>query len=151
MACFCWVSQPPRKCKVTAMAVKKKQVKKKTGATRNTKTEQGSSVFKRIIIISLVGLFVLFLMYLDKIPVEDEKQSGSANKQSGKTASEKNSENKKEKYKFDFYTELSDREVETYKIEEEPAARKIVKKPLKKTIVIDKSKASKAPKTMTTA
>jgi len=115
------------------MAARKKQANKKTGATRNS--EPGSSTLKRLIIVSLVVLFAAFLMYLDNMPVSD-KQVGSSKKQAVKKVVEQ----KKEKYQFDFYTELSDREVETYKIEEEPVA---IKKVAKKTV--EKSTSKKTP------
>ena len=110
------------------MAARKKQSNKKTGATRNS--DPGSSTLKRLIIVSLVILFAAFLIYLDKMPVSDE-QVGSSKKQVEKKTVEQKKENKKEKYQFDFYTELSDREVETYKIEEEPV---VIKKAPKKTV-----------------
>ena len=115
------------------MAARKKQANKKTGATRNS--EPGSSTLKRLIIVSLVVLFAAFLMYLDNMPVSD-KQLGNSKKQAVKKVVEQ----KKEKYQFDFYTELSDREVETYKIEEAPVA---IKKVPKKTV--EKSTAKKIP------
>lgn len=108
------------------MADRKKQANKRNGATRNTAS--GSSMLKRLIIVALVGLFAAFLMYLDNMSTGDEQVS-KAEKQAAKTTVQKNG-NKKEKYKFDFYTELSAREVETYTIEEEPVKPKkiIVKK-----------------------
>ncbi len=113
------------------MAARKKQANKKTGATRNSKS--GSSTLKRLIIVSLVVLFAAFLMYLDNMPISD-KQVESSKKQVV--------EQKKEKYQFDFYTELSDREVETYKIEEEPVV--IKKAPMK---MLDKPSAKEKPPT----
>ncbi len=124
------------------MAARKKQANKKTGATRNS--ESGSSTLKRLIIVSLVIIFAAFLMYLDNMPVGDEQVDNSK-----KQVVKKLVEKKKEKYQFDFYTELSDREVETYKIEEEPvvikkAPKKIVDKPAaKETAPIAKQVISK--------
>ena len=106
------------------MAARKKQANKKTGATRNA--EPSSSTLKRLVIVSLVVLFAAFLMYLDNIP---EGGGTVDNKTVTKKIVNVSAEKKKEKYQFDFYTELSDREVETYKIEEEPILpKKIVPK-----------------------
>ena len=123
------------------MAARKKYANKKTGATRNN--ESSSSTLKRLIIISLVGLFGAFLVYLDTMPGIDE-QTTNNNKKSANKVVAKKAEIKKEKYKFDFYTELSEREVETYKIEEEPF---VTKKPIitksAKTIPIEKVSTAK--------
>ena len=106
------------------MAARKKQANKKTGATRNA--EPSSSTLKRLVIVSLVVLFAAFLMYLDNIP---EGGGTVDNKTVTKKIVNVSAEKKKEKYQFDFYTELSDREVETYKIEDEPILpKKIVPK-----------------------
>ena len=123
------------------MAPRKKQGNKRTGATRNTGS--GSSTLKRLIIVVLVFVFGAFLMYLDKMPIGDK--SGAHTKEKAiKQEKQQSSENKKEKYKFDFYTELSDREVETYTIEEEPAAaKKVIAKAVQKPANIEKKPALK--------
>lgn len=110
------------------MSARKKHNKKKTGATRNA--EKKTSVFKWLIISLLVGGFTAFLMHLDDIPVQDDEaakiKQQDKNAQSGRQKlADKKSHNKKDKFHFEFYTELPEREVESYVIEEEePLKRK---------------------------
>lgn len=111
------------------MPARKKQNKKKTGATRNV--EKKTSVFKWLIISLLVGGFTAFLMHLDDIPVQDDEaakiiQQHKNEQSSRQKLADKKSQNKKDKFHFEFYTELPEREVESYVIEEEeePLKRK---------------------------
>ncbi|MCU7835249.1 MAG: SPOR domain-containing protein [gamma proteobacterium symbiont of Taylorina sp.] len=121
------------------MPVKKKQSRKKSGATRNT--EQKPSASKYLLIIVLIVPFAAFLFYLDNIPVKGDKSSTKNSKETSNHVP-KNSADKKEKYKFVFYTELPDREVETYEIEEEP----LVKQPVaKKKMIAEKPLVSSKP------
>ena len=111
------------------MPAKKKRSKKKTGATRNT--EQSFSKLSLIVIGLLVGSFIAFLVYLDKIPTDGETQSVS-NKQQNKQSSAQKNESKKSKpvkHQFDFYTVLPDREVEVIDIDDKKPARKTIPKP----------------------
>lgn len=87
----------------------KKSSKKKTGATRHP--EQGASSWSWIVMGLLVGCFVTFLVYLDKIPTDAEQ--GLSDQAKKKQAAQKKTETQKTKAKhqFDFYTVLPEREV----------------------------------------
>jgi len=117
------------------MPARKKQTKKKSGATR--KTPQKPSGIKFILIFGITALFATFLWYLDRVPVHSDKQLTKNNQEKSKKSPEKNQSNKKEKYNFVFYTELPEREVETYAIEEEP------KLPVKRPAAPKKSAVAK--------
>ena len=115
------------------MPSRKKNNKKKTGATRNI--EKKSSVFKWLLISMLVGGFVAFLMYLDDIPeqggdltevIPQEKSRQQSKQQSKQQSADKSLQNKKDKFQFEFYTELPEREIESYVIEEEEPVKKKV-------------------------
>ncbi|WP_198263862.1 SPOR domain-containing protein [sulfur-oxidizing endosymbiont of Gigantopelta aegis] len=117
------------------MPVKKKRARKKMGATRNTK--QGVSKFSIFVITLLLGAFVGFLIYLDKIPTDGEQQATS-NQQSSAKATDK-PDNVKPKHLFDFYTVLPDREVDVLDYETTPAkvssAERIKTAPTKKPTI----------------
>lgn len=129
------------------MPARKKHNKKKAGATRNV--EKKTSVFKWLIISLLVGGFTAFLMHLDDIPVQDDEtakiKQQDKNAQSGRQKSaDKKSQNKKDKFHFEFYTELPEREVESYVIEEEEEPLK--RKPAAvKTVSTKKIHTTEAP------
>ncbi len=135
------------------MPPRKKNNKKKTGATRNI--EKKSSVFKWLLISMLVGGFVAFLMYLDDIPEQEgdlaeiipQEKSRQLSKQQ---SADKSSQNKKDKFQFEFYTELPEREIESYVIEEEePVKKKVtpVKTASAKTAAVKKRQAAEKQST----
>lgn len=114
------------------MSARKKSSKKKTGATRNT--EHKSSALTWMVMGLLVGLFVAFLVHLDKIPTQGTDQDTVSGQDKSEAAKQKESETSVQKssqpkaHQFDFYTVLPDREVEIIEVEETPA-----KKPSSKT------------------
>lgn len=135
------------------MPPRKKNNKKKTGATRNI--EKKSSVFKWLLISMLVGGFVAFLMYLDDIPEQEgdlaeiipQEKSRQLSKQK---SADKSAQNKKDKFQFEFYTELPEREIESYVIEEEePVKKKVtpVKTASAKTAAVKKRQAAEKQST----
>jgi len=113
------------------MPVQKKRGKKKSGATRNA--GQKSSGLSWMIMGLLVGLFVAFLVYLDKIPSQqDEQNSISAQDQNKAIKDNKSGTNAQQKsqpkeHQFDFYTVLPDREVETIAVEEAAVKKQVSK------------------------
>lgn len=103
------------------MAAKKKRSTKKTGATRHP--DEGSSKLSMAVIVILVASFAGFLIYLDKIPADGDKQATSNKKQPVSQKTEiKNS--KPAKHQFDFYTVLPDREVKVNHVEKSKPVRK---------------------------
>lgn len=118
----------------------KKRSKKKTGATRNP--EQSSSSWSWVVMGLLVGAFVTFLVYLDKIPTEGDNQTTSDQVQK-KQASQKKKETQKAKpkHQFDFYTVLPDREMKVNNVSNDKPRRKATQQTAK----------TEAPKTETTA
>lgn len=111
------------------MPAKKKRSKKKTGATRNA--EQSSSRLSQLVIVLLVGGFIAFLVYLDKIPTAGEKQPALNKQQDKQSSAQKNEsrQSKPVKHQFDFYTVLPDREVEIIDVGDKKPVRKTVSKP----------------------
>lgn len=111
------------------MPAKKTRSKNKTGATRNT--EQSASKLSLLVIGLLVGSFIAFLIYLDKIPTDGEKQTVSNKQQNQQSSAQKNAskQSKPVKHQFDFYTVLPDREVEIIDIEDKKPVRKTAIKP----------------------
>ena len=116
------------------MPAKKSRSRKKSGATR--KSEEKSSGLSWMVMGLLVGLFVVFLVYLDKIPNKDSGQTTSSNQEKSKPSSKQNGAKKSSppKHQFDFYTVLPDRKVEIVDENDNRAA--------KKTISSKESKAS---------
>ena len=112
------------------MPAKKTRSKKKTGATRNQ--EQSSSTLSVIVISILVASFVGFLIYLDKIPTEEE-QATSIDKV---TTTQKKDSNKSSppKHQFDFYTVLPDREVKVVDVEDNRIQHNTKNQPQKTTV-----------------
>ncbi|MCU7939716.1 MAG: SPOR domain-containing protein [gamma proteobacterium symbiont of Bathyaustriella thionipta] len=108
----------------------KKRSKKKSGATRNQ--EQGSSSWSWIVIGILVGGFVIFLVYLDKIPTEGENQAES-NQVQKKQASQTDKKPQQARHQFDFYTVLPDREVKVDNASDEKQRKKVTPKAPKPT------------------
>ncbi len=109
------------------MPARNKQNKKKTGATRYA--EKKASVFKWVLISLLVGGFTAFLLYLGNIPEQESElteitQQEKNKKLSKQKSEDKKSQNKKDKFQFEFYTELPEREIESYVIEEEEPVKK---------------------------
>ncbi|MDX2507279.1 MAG: SPOR domain-containing protein [Gammaproteobacteria bacterium] len=106
------------------MPAKKKRSKRKTGATRNT--EQNSSGLTWIVM-GLLGLFVAFLWYLDKIPNQEGQQNTASQQGANKQSTAKNTKKSlPPKHQFDFYTVLPDRKVEAIDLDEERTSRKAV-------------------------
>lgn len=106
------------------MPAKKTRSKKKTGATRNQ--EQSSSKLSMVVVSILVASFVGFLVYLDKIPTEEQRAASN-----NKTSSTQKIESKKSsppKHQFDFYTVLPDREVKVVNVEEKTVQKKSIAK-----------------------
>lgn len=105
------------------MPAKKKRSKKKSGAARTT--EKKSSGLSWMVMGLLVGLFVAFLVYLDKIPGTDKEQYSVSDDAQGRKSSvqkepDKSDDKKaKQEHQFDFYTVLPDREVEVIDVQEE--------------------------------
>lgn len=120
------------------MPARKKRSRKKTGATRNT--EQSFSTLSMIVIGLLVGGFVGFLVYLDKIPTKAKEQS-VLNKELNKQSSSQNNKKKQApKHEFDFYTVLPDRKVEAIEVEDRKPVRKTITQTQKKSQpVVDKA------------
>jgi len=96
----------------------KKRNKKKTGATRNP--ERISSSWSWMLMGLLVGAFVTFLMYLDKIPTEGDNQTTS-----GQMQKKQETQKAKPKHQFDFYTVLPDREMKVNNISNDKPRRKV--------------------------
>ena len=91
------------------MPARKKRSSRKSGATRNT--EQQSSSFAWIFMGLLVGAFVVFLIYLDRMP-EQNGATVSQKKDRNTSQQSNDSKNRPREHQFDFYTVLPDREVE---------------------------------------
>jgi cell division protein FtsN len=81
----------------------------KSGATRNT--EKSFSGVSWLMVIFVVGTFVAFLVYLDKIPDHNDGQQ-VVSPEKEKTTQTKIKKTPEKKPQFDFYTVLPDREVE---------------------------------------
>jgi len=128
------------------MAAKKKRSKKKTGATRNV--EQSSSNWSWIVMGLLVGLFVAFLVYLDKIPTNGGLQNSTSGQGKSKSSTQKDSRTSKEKkakppeHQFDFYTVLPDREVEIIELDDEPETKIIA--PIKDSTTTQKASSEQS-------
>ena len=106
----------------------KKRGRKKTGATRHS--ERQTSFVNWMILLVLIGLFVTFLVYLDKLPTtgQDSEQPLTPAGQSAGKALE--AEKRPPEHQFDFYTVLPDREVEVnvYEEDELPSAPRTTSK-----------------------
>ena len=126
------------------MPAKKRRSKKKSGATRNP--EQSASKLSLIVIGLLVGVFAAFLVYLDKIPTDGDKQSASSKQQSS-TQKNETKKSKPPKHQFDFYTVLPDREVKVTDIDEKQPQRKATAKPQPKDSVKISTDKRQEPKT----
>ena len=127
------------------MPAKKRRSKKKSGATRNP--EQSASKLSLIVIGLLAGAFAAFLLYLDKIPTDADKQPASSKQQSSAQKNE-TEKAKPPKHQFDFYTVLPDREVKVIDIDEKQPQRKAVAKPQPKDSVKISTDQRQDPKTV---
>jgi len=105
----------------------KKKRSKRAGATRNK--EQSSFSLSTLVIGVLVACFVGFLVYLDKIPTNDNQKASSKEQKAPK------SEQKKPKHQFDFYTVLPDREVKVNDARKEQSKKKTPPKVVTQTVV----------------
>ena len=99
-----------------------KRSNRKTGATRNS--EQKSSGWSWMIMGLLVGLFVAFLVYLDKIPEQGNNVTASKKEQKTSKPETKEKKVRPKEHEFDFYTVLPDRKVEVTVDEGEPVKSK---------------------------
>lgn len=111
------------------MPVKKKRSRKKTGATR--KTESRTSKLSLAIIVVLLGAFVGFLMYLDKVPTGGENQI--VTEKNKKTTATNNKKVTPPQHQFDFYTVLPDREVDVREVVEKPPRKVVAKASVRET------------------
>jgi cell division protein FtsN len=116
---------PVKKKSIRKKEVKTKPIRKKSsgGATRNNIHKR--SWLSILVIVSLIGGFVTFLMYINKLQIKSDDTV-----QEDKTTETINNSpkaNNKPKQQFDFYTVLPDRKVDVIKIKEVP---KPVSKPL---------------------
>ena len=112
------------------MPARKKRSSRKSGATRNT--EQQSSSLAWIFMGLLVGAFVVFLIYLDRMP---EQNGATVSQQKDRNTSQAPSNDRKNRpreHQFDFYTVLPDREVEVIE-EDRTIGTEPVKTPDNKT------------------
>lgn len=93
-----------------------KKRSKKSGATRNS--EAKSSGLSWMLMGLLVGLFVAFLVYLDKIPLKNGADPSSQEQSSKTPRTTDQKPSKPKEHQFDFYTVLPDQEVEIVDVEE---------------------------------
>lgn len=98
----------------------KKRSRKKTGATRHAAKK--FSFVNWMILLVLIGIFVTFLVYLDKMPTPGHENGQTANTiaapsgQNTKKLSQ--AEKRSPEQQFEFYTVLPDREIEVNVYEE---------------------------------
>lgn len=100
----------------------KKKRSKRTGATRHT--EEKSSGLTWVIMGLLVGSFVAFLVYLDKMPTQDGKNVSQESEQNKSTSQARENKPKPPEHQFDFYTVLPDREVKVNDLDDEATENK---------------------------
>lgn len=100
----------------------KKRSRKKTGATRRH-AEKKFSFVNWMILLVLIGIFVSFLVYLDKMPPSGHENGQTANiiaAPSGQNTKKlSQAEKRSPEQQFEFYTVLPDREIEVNDYEED--------------------------------
>jgi cell division protein FtsN len=132
----------------------KKRSRKKSGATRYSKKKP--SIVNWMILFVLIGIFVTFLLYLDKMPTSGKENGQTVIAIEAQSGQNKNKPEQAEKklpqHQFDFYTVLPDREVDVYEGDEVLTGQSYTKQPehLNRTPTVTRTQTATSAKTSTT-